>query len=105
MNINIDELEKLTAQLEKLLPLARELMPFIEAVKSLNGELTLNVTDEKFLLLSDAAKMLNVNPGKISQYVKDGLLQPYYIPNSSYQRFKFSNVCKLAKTPSRKGQK
>lgn len=93
--LDLDTLKEFTAQAEKLQAIARDVMPFIEAVKSLDTTILLTATD-RLIRANEAAHILGVGKSSISAFVKAGLLTPLYV-NSDQRRFWLSEVKALPK--------
>lgn len=87
-------LKKFTEQAEKLQTIARDVMPFIEAVRDLDS---LNLPTDRLIRSSEAAQILGVGKASISAFVKAGLLTPLYV-NSDQRRFWLSEVKALPRT-------
>ncbi len=89
--LDLNALQKFTAQAEKLQAIARDVMPFIEAVRNLD---TLNLPTDRLVRTSEAAQILGVSRTTISAFVNAGLLTPLYV-NSDQRRFWLSEVKSL----------
>ena len=79
--------------LQELREISRTVTP--ELIRFL--ELSQNA-DTSIMLVrqGEAARVLNVNRDAITQFVKAGLLTPYYTPNSRQRKFWLSEVKALA---------
>ena len=75
--IDLNDLANFITQAQKLQDILHDVVPYIEAVK--HG------------MPNEAARILGVSKSKIGQYVKAGLLKPYYT-DSEFQKFWLSEV-------------
>lgn len=89
--LDLNALQKFTAQAEKLQAIARDVMPFIEAINNLDA---INLPTDRLVRTSEAAQILGVNQSTISAFVNAGLLTPFYV-NSDQRRFWLSEVKSL----------
>lgn len=95
MNLDLDNLQKITAQAQKLQAIAREVQPFLELVRDL-GDRNFEPSD-RLIRTGKAAQILGVGKAAISAFVKAGLLTPLYV-NSDQRRFWLSEVKALPRT-------
>ncbi len=89
--LDLNALQKFTAQAEKLQAIAQDVMPFIEAINNLD---TLNLPADRLVRAGEAAQILGVNQSAIGSFVKAGLLTPLYV-NSDQKKFWLSEVMRL----------
>jgi len=87
--LDLAALQKFTAQAQKLQAIARDLQPFLELLKELDGKEFMPT--DRLIRAGEAAQMLGVNPSAIGEFVKAGLLTPLYV-NSDQRRFWLSEV-------------
>lgn len=87
--LDIEALQRFTRQAQKLQDIAREVMPFIEAINALDGKDFIPL--DRLIRAGEAAQMLGVNTSTIGEFVKAGLLTPLYV-NSDQRRFWLSEV-------------
>lgn len=87
--LDLETLTKFTEQAQKLQTIARELQPFLEMMKELDGR-TIIPTD-RLIRASEAADILGVNKSAIGAFCKAGLLTPLYV-NSEQKKFWLSEV-------------
>ena len=89
--LDLEALRKFTAQAQKLQAIARDILPLIEAVKSLDGKAILPTPADRLIHASEAAQILGVGKSSIGEFVRAGLLTPLYV-NSDQRRFWLSEV-------------
>ena len=89
--LDLEALRKFTAQAQKLQAIARDILPLIEAVKSLDGKAILPTPADRLIRASEAAHILGVGKSSIGEFVRAGLLTPLYV-NSDQRRFWLSEV-------------
>lgn len=86
--LDLDNLQKITAQAQKLQTIARDLQPFLEMVRDFDG-----LPTDRLIRAGEVAKILGVNQSTIGALVKAKLLTPYYVTNQ--KKFWLSQVMKL----------
>ena len=84
--LDLDTLQRFTELARELQTIAADLKPFLELIRELDGKLILSIPADRLIL--------GVSQTTIGQFVKDGLLKPYYV-NSEQRRFKLSEVNSL----------
>ena len=89
--LDLDALQKFTRQAQKLQAIADELKPFLDSIRDLDGKFP---PTDRLIRSGEAAQILGVNQSTISDFVKHGLLTPYYV-NSDQRRFWLSQVRSL----------
>lgn len=89
--LDLNALQKITAQAQKLQAIAKDVMPFIEALRDLD---TINLPADRLVRTNEAAHILGVSHSTIGAFVKAGLLTPFYV-NSDQRRFWLSEVKSL----------
>lgn len=95
--LDLETLTKFTEQAYKLQSVTRELQPFFEMIKELDGKAI--VPTDRLIRAGEAAEILGVNKSTISAFCKAGLLTPLYV-NSDQKKFWLSEVKALPrKTP------
>lgn len=82
--INLDDLANFITQAQKLQDVLQDIVPYIEVIKQ-------QVPNDRLIRAGEAAWILGVSKSKIGQYVKAGLLKPYYT-DSEFQKFWLSEV-------------
>lgn len=87
--LDLAALQKFTAQAQKLQAIARDLQPFLELVRELDGKTILPA--DRLIRASEAAQILGVGKSSIGEFVRAGLLTPLYV-NSDQRRFWLSEV-------------
>lgn len=89
----IEQLEKIQTILKE----SPEVLTFLNLVKETKvPALVTPVKSDVLLEAGDVAKVLKVSTAKISQYVKEGVLPAYYVPDSNHRKFWLSDVKGLA---------
>lgn len=86
--LDLDALQKFTRQAQKLQAIADELKPFLDSIRDLDGKFP---PTDRLIRAGEAAQILGVNQSTISDFVKAGLLTPFYV-NSDQRRFWLSQV-------------
>lgn len=89
--LDLDALQKFTRQAQKLQAIADELKPFLDSIRDLDGKFP---PTDRLIRSGEAAQILGVNQSTISDFVKAGLLTPFYV-NSDQRRFWLSQVRSL----------
>lgn len=88
-----------TVDLQELREISRtvtpELIRFLELSQNADTSI-MPIKGDVLVRQGEAARVLNVNKDAITQFVKDGLLTPYYTPNSRQRKFWLSEVKALA---------
>ena len=87
--INLDDLANFITQARKLQDILHDVVPYIEVIKQ-------GMPNDRLVRSGEAARILGVSKSKIGQYVKAGLLKPYYT-DSEFQKFWLSEVKALPK--------
>ena len=87
--INLDDLANFITQAQKLQDILHDVVPYIEVIKQ-------GMPNDRLVRSGEAARVLGVSKSKIGQYVKAGLLKPYYT-DSEFQKFWLSEVKALPK--------
>ena len=87
--INLDDLANFITQAQKLQDILHDVVPYIEVIKQ-------GMPNDRMIRAGEAARILGVSKSKIGQYVKAGLLKPYYT-DSEFQKFWLSEVKALPK--------
>lgn len=72
-----------------------ELIRFLELSQNADTSI-MPIKGDVLVRQGEAARVLNVNRDAITQFVKAGLLTPYYTPNSRQRKFWLSEVKALA---------
>lgn len=91
-------------QLNDLLKESPAITAFAEALQQ-SKEPILVVEQDRLVLAGEAAKILGTNKSQIGQYVKQGLLTPYYIAGSRLRRFQLSEIWKIPKREAKNDDK
>jgi hypothetical protein len=97
--IKLDDLNALLEAgkaLSSLLDNNPNIQAFAEIVAQAK-EPVLVVDGDRLVLASEAARLLGVNKTRISHFVKEGLLRPWYLPGSTARRYRLSEVWALPK--------
>ena len=87
--IDLNELASFITQAQKLQDILHDVVPYIEVIKQ-------GMPNDRLIRAGEAARILGVSKSKIGQYVKAGLLKPYYT-DSEFQKFWLSEVKALPK--------
>lgn len=87
--LDLAALQKITAQAQKLQALAREIQPFLELVKEMDGREF--IPTDRLIRAGEAAQILGVNVSTIGAFCKAGILTPLYV-NSDQKKFWLSEV-------------
>ena len=87
--IDLNELASFITQAQKLQDILHDVVPYIEVIKQ-------GMPNDRLVRAGEAAHILGVSKSKIGQYVKSGLLKPYYT-DSEFQKFWLSEVKALPK--------
>lgn len=87
--LDLDALQKITEQAQKLQAIVRELQPFFEMIEALDGKPIIPM--DRLIRASEAAEILGVNKSTIGAFCKAGLLTPLYV-NSEQKKFWLSEV-------------
>ena len=87
--IDLNELASFITQAQKLQDILHDVVPYIEVIKQ-------GMPNDRMIRAGEAARILGVSKSKIGQYVKAGLLKPYYT-DSEFQKFWLSEVKALPK--------
>lgn len=95
--LDLKALRTFTAQAQKLQAIAADIMPFIEAVRDLEGKDILPLPTDRLIRTSEAAHILGVGKATIGEFVRAGLLTPLFV-NSDQRRFWLSEVKALPRT-------
>lgn len=98
--IRVDDLNALLdagRQLNALLKESPAIAAFADAVQQAK-EPILVVEHDRLVRAGEASKILCVNKNQIGQWVREGLLKPFYTPNSPQMKFKLSDLWKIPKT-------
>lgn len=96
---NIGDIQQLLTaaeKLKKLLQESPEIAAFAEAVKD-SRDPVLVLENDRLIRAGEAAEILGCNKNAIGRYCRDGLLAAYYTPDSSYRKYRLSEVWGLAK--------
>lgn len=97
--IKVDDLNALLEAgraLDRLLKESPEIAAFADAVQQAK-EPVLVVEHDRLVRAGEASKILCVNRNQIGQWVHEGLLKPFYTPNSNQMKFKLSDLWKIPK--------
>ena len=89
--LDLDALRDFTEQAQKLQAIAADIMPLIEALRELGDKAILPLPADRLIRASEAAQILGVGKATIGEFVKAGLLTPYFV-NSEQRRFWLSEV-------------
>jgi len=92
--LDLDALDKLTRKAQKLQAIAADIMPLIKALCELGDKAILPLPADRLIRASEAAQILGVGKATIGDFVKAGLLTPYFV-NSEQRRFWLSEVKSL----------
>lgn len=92
--LDLDTLTKFTEKARELQAIVADLKPFLELIREFDGKAILTIPADRLIRAGEAAELLGVSQTTIGQFVKDGLLKPYYV-NSEQRRFKLSEVKSL----------
>ena len=87
--LDLETLQRFTAQAQRLQAIAAELQPFLEAVKELDGKAI--IPTDRLIRAGEAAQILGVSKATIGTFAKKGLLTPLYV-NSDQKKFWLSEV-------------
>jgi len=101
---DLDEFLTRLREIERIVDKINAAAPAIQALNQIDADKVVLLTDDPFIRVGAAAKLLDISPAAITTFVKHNLLAPYYI-NSNQRRFKVSDVKALAKTKPWKVEK
>ena len=87
--LDLDTLQRFTAQARELQAIVADLQPFLDTIKELDGKTF--IPDDRLIRSSEAAQILGVSKATIGEFVKAGLLTPLYV-NSDQRKFWLSQV-------------
>lgn len=96
------KLDDLNAMIEKgrelqmLLRQSPEIVAFAEGLQQAK-EPVLLLEQDRLVLAGEAASILGTSKSTIGQFVKQGLLTPYYTPGSSFRKFRLSEIWAIPK--------
>ena len=93
--LDFDALQRFTKQARELQAIVADIQPFLDTLKELDGK-TFIPTD-RLIRASEAAQILGVSKATIGDFVKAGLLTPFYV-NSDQRKFWLSQVKSLPRT-------
>ena len=100
--ISLDHLETLVEkgrELQRLLHDSPEIMDYMRLAQH-QETMVMPVRADCLVEAKQAARILGVGKNTIYQFIKDGLIHPFYTPNSSHMKFWVSDIRKLAATES-----
>lgn len=92
--LDLEALQRFTDAAVKLQTVARDLQPFLELVRELDGKDIVPIPTDRLIRAGEAAQILGVNQSAIGAFVKAGLLTPLYV-NSDQKKFWLSQVKSL----------
>ena len=93
--LDFDALQRFTKQARELQAIVADIQPFFNTLKELDGK-TFIPTD-RLIRTHEAAQILGVSKATIGEFVKAGLLTPFYV-NSDQRKFWLSQVKSLPRT-------
>ena len=99
--ISLDGLNTLIAkakELKKLLQENPEILEYMRLAEKFSDAVILPIPTDRLIRTGEAAKILGVNPSKISEYVEKKILTKLYVEGSSHSKFWLSEVKAVAKT-------
>lgn len=97
--VDLETLQRATAQVQKLQSVAAELQPFLELVKEFDGKFFLPT--DRLIRAEETAKILGVCKSAICAFANAGLLIPLYV-NSEQKRCWFSQIKALPRKKARR---
>jgi len=99
-DISLEGLEKLIEkgrELKKLLQENPEILEYMRLAEKFSDSVILPIPTDRLIRTGEAAKILGVNPSKISEYVDKKILTKLYVYGSSHSKFWLSEVKGVAK--------
>lgn len=96
MTVSMEDLDALVAKAQQLKALLDEpeVLAFARTLAR-NSDPVLIIGTDRLVGTKEAAKMLGTNMNTIGQYVADGRLRPWYLPNNPRRKFKLSDIWKI----------
>ena len=98
--ISLEGLEKLIEkgrELKKLLQENPEILEYMRLAEKFSESAVLPMPTDRLIRAGEAAKILEVNTKKISEYADKKILKKFYVDGSSHSKFWLSDVKALAK--------
>lgn len=98
--ISLDGLNTLIAkakELKKLLQENPEVLEYMRLAEKFSDAAILPLPTDRLIRAGEAAKILGVNPAKISEFVDKGILKKFFVDGSSHSKFWLSEVKAVAK--------
>jgi hypothetical protein len=95
--LRLDDLEAMIQkgkELQDLLRQSPEIVAFVEGIQQAK-EPVLLLENDRLVRAGEAASILGVNKTSIGEFVKQGLLTPYFTPGSSSRKFLLSELWKI----------
>lgn len=84
-------------ELKKLLQENPEILEYMRLAEKFSDAAVLPIPTDRLIRAGEAAKILEVNAAKISEYADKGILRKFYVDGSSHSKFWLSDVKALAK--------
>ena len=98
--ISLDHLQILVEkgrELQQMLHDSPEIMDYMKLAQQ-QGNIVMPIRADCLVEAKQAAQILGVGKNTIYQFIKEGLIRPFYTPNSSHMKFWISDVRKLARS-------
>lgn len=98
--ISLDGLNTLIAkakELKKILQENPEILEYMRLAEKFSDAVILPIPTDRLVRAGEAAKILGVNPAKISEYADKKILTKLYVDGSSHSKFWLSEVKAVAK--------
>ena len=99
-DISLEGLERLIEkgrELKKLLQENPEILEYMRLAEKFSDAVILPIPTDRLIRAGEAAKILGVNPAKISEYADKKILTKLYVDGSSHSKFWLSAVKAVAK--------